>query len=73
MSFVQIGFLLGGLLFAASLLLTAVSPGFWLLLASFILFYPASGAFVSLSQAELMDRDPVRRAPFSAPLASERR
>jgi MFS transporter, FSR family, fosmidomycin resistance protein len=53
--------LAGGLAFGASLLLTAVSPGFWLLLASFVLFYPASGAFVSLSQAEMMDRDPGRR------------
>jgi MFS transporter, FSR family, fosmidomycin resistance protein len=53
--------LLGGLLFGASLLLTAWSPGFWPLLASFVLFYPASGAFVSLSQAEMMDRDPKRR------------
>ena len=53
--------LAGGLLFAASLLLTAGSYGFWLLLVSFVLFYPASGAFVSLSQAELMDRYPDRR------------
>lgn len=27
---------------------------------SFVLFYPASGGFVTLSQAELMDRDPER-------------
>ena len=53
--------LAGGLLFAASLFLTAGSHGFWMLLASFVLFYPASGAFVSLSQAELMDRYPGRR------------
>jgi FSR family fosmidomycin resistance protein-like MFS transporter len=30
------------------------------LLISFIIFYPASGAFVSLSQATLMDTDPAR-------------
>jgi MFS transporter, FSR family, fosmidomycin resistance protein len=30
------------------------------LLASFILFFPSSGAFVSLSQASLMDSDPGR-------------
>ena len=53
--------LAGGILFGASLALTALSPSFWVLLLSFILFYPASGAFVSLSQAELMDRDPVRK------------
>ena len=52
--------LAGGVLFALSLFLTAASPGFWLLMLSFVLFYPASGGFVSLSQAELMDRDPSR-------------
>ena len=45
----------GGMLFAFSLFLTAVSGGYVLLLVSFILFYPASGAFVNISQAELMD------------------
>ena len=50
----------GGLVFALALTLTAVSQGFWLLLISFILFYPASGAFVSLSQATLMDSAPSR-------------
>jgi FSR family fosmidomycin resistance protein-like MFS transporter len=51
----------GGALFAASLMLTAASTGFWILLLSFVLFYPASGAFVNISQAQLMDRDPGRR------------
>ncbi len=51
----------GGVLFVLALLFTALSPGFLVLLASFILFYPASGAFVSLSQATLMDIDPDRR------------
>lgn len=50
----------GGVLFCLSLLLTSVSHSFALLLLSFILFYPASGAFVSLSQATLMDVDPAR-------------
>jgi len=50
----------GGLVFALSLCLTAASQGFALLLLSFVLFYPASGAFVSLSQATLMDTDPAR-------------
>jgi FSR family fosmidomycin resistance protein-like MFS transporter len=52
--------LLGGVFFTASLLLTAISGTFYLLLLSFILFNPASGAFVSLSQASLMDADPTR-------------
>jgi len=51
----------GGVLFGLSLVLTAVSTSFWVLLVSFIVFYPASGAFVTLSQAELMDREPSRR------------
>ena len=50
----------GGVFFAASLLLTVLSQSFLALLLSFILFYPASGAFVSLSQAALMDTDPAR-------------
>ena len=52
--------LAGGALFVVSLLLTAASHGFWLLMLSFVLFYPASGGFVSLSQAELVDRDAER-------------
>ncbi len=50
----------GGVAFALALLLIALSHNFPLLLVAFILFYPASGAFVSLSQATLMDADPTR-------------
>ena len=50
----------GGILFTISLFMTSVSYSFILLLASFILFFPSSGAFVSLSQASLMDSDPAR-------------
>jgi MFS transporter, FSR family, fosmidomycin resistance protein len=50
----------GGVMFALALLLTALSQSFAVLLLSFILLYPASGAFVSLSQASLMDTDPAR-------------
>ncbi len=50
----------GGVVFAAALLLSAVSVNGWMLLGATILFYPASGAFVSLSQASLMDTDPKR-------------
>jgi len=52
--------LAGGVLFALSLALTSVSTGFILLLFSYVLFYPASGMFVSLSQANLMDLAPSR-------------
>jgi FSR family fosmidomycin resistance protein-like MFS transporter len=52
----------GGLVFALSAALTAVSSGFWLLLAALVIGNPATGAFVSLSQATLMDSDPPGRA-----------
>ncbi|MCU0502726.1 MAG: MFS transporter [Anaerolineae bacterium] len=51
----------GGAVFALALLLAALSRDFGLLLLSFVLLYPASGAFVSLSQATLMDLQPSRR------------
>ena len=52
--------LAGGIFFAVSLFITSISKSFLLLLVSFIIFYPSSGAFVSLSQASLMDSDTVR-------------
>ena len=52
----------GGIFFTFSLVLTAVSTSFLPLLISFIIFNPASGAFVSLSQATLMDSAPDRHA-----------
>jgi FSR family fosmidomycin resistance protein-like MFS transporter len=51
----------GGLVFIASLLGAAVAGTFGALLAAFVAFFPASGAFVSLTQATLMDADPSRR------------
>ena len=50
----------GGILFTLSLIMTSASNSFLFLLASIILFNPSSGAFVSLSQASLMDSDPER-------------
>ena len=52
--------IIGGILFTVSLFMTSVSYSFLFLLASFILFFPSSGAFVSLSQASLMDSDTAR-------------
>jgi FSR family fosmidomycin resistance protein-like MFS transporter len=52
----------GGIFFTFSLVLTAISQSFLPLLISFIIFFPASGAFVSLSQATLMDSAPDRHA-----------
>ncbi len=50
----------GGLFFALACFLTALSRNFIFLLTAFIVFNPASGAFVTLSQASLMDSDPSR-------------
>lgn len=52
--------LIGGILFTLSLFMTSASTSFLFLLLSFILFFPSSGAFVSLSQANLMDSDTAR-------------
>jgi FSR family fosmidomycin resistance protein-like MFS transporter len=52
--------LVGGILFTASLAITSFAATFSILLFSFILFFPSSGAFVSLSQASLMDSEPTR-------------
>jgi FSR family fosmidomycin resistance protein-like MFS transporter len=53
--------LAGGAACAVASLLVSVSYSFWLLLVALILFFPASGAFVNLSQATLMDAEPERR------------
>ena len=50
----------GGILFTLSLFMTSTSYSFLFLLFSFMLFFPSSGAFVSLSQANLMDADTAR-------------
>lgn len=53
--------LLGGLFFTISLMVTGASDSFPVLMFSFILFNPSSGAFVSLSQSSLMDSAPTRQ------------
>ena len=53
--------LAGGVAFAGSAALVAVSLGFWTLLAALLLGYAGSSGFVSLAQATLMDLDPARR------------
>lgn len=50
----------GGILFTVALTLTSLATSFLILLIAFVLFYPSSGAYVSLSQANLMDSDPAR-------------
>jgi FSR family fosmidomycin resistance protein-like MFS transporter len=56
----------GGIFFTLALLLIGVAPSFPVLLLAFVLFAPASGAFVSLSQASLMDSDPQRHEHLMA-------
>ena len=51
----------GGLFFTAALLAISLTPNFVSLLVAFAVLYPASGAFVALSQADLMDAAPERR------------
>lgn len=51
----------GGAAFAVALLGAALSDSFWPLLLAFVVLFPAAGAFVSLSQATLMDLDPEGR------------
>jgi len=45
----------GGVALAAAILLTSSAVGFWMLLAALLLGNPASGAYVSLAQASLVD------------------
>ncbi len=51
---------IGGVVFALSVAMIGLSGDFWALMVAQILAYPASGAFVSLSQTALMDTDPKR-------------
>jgi FSR family fosmidomycin resistance protein-like MFS transporter len=56
----------GGILFLLTLVGVAAAHSFAVLLCAFIAFYPASGAFVSLTQAELVDTFPERQAQVMA-------
>jgi FSR family fosmidomycin resistance protein-like MFS transporter len=52
--------LTGGVVFVASCFLAAASASFLPLLLAYTVFFPASGAFVGLSQTVLMDLQPDR-------------
>jgi len=56
----------GGIVFILSLAAVASARSFAVLLCAFTAFFPASGAFVSLTQAELMDAWPGRQATIMA-------
>jgi FSR family fosmidomycin resistance protein-like MFS transporter len=51
----------GGAAFAGAAALVAGAPVFWALLVALVVANPASGAFVSLAQATLMDLAPAER------------
>jgi FSR family fosmidomycin resistance protein-like MFS transporter len=56
----------GGLAIAISLIAIATTQSFALALVGFVIAFPASGAFVSLSQATLMDLNPTREPQMMA-------
>lgn len=62
----RLAVLAGGVVFILSLAAVAVARSFAGLLTAFVIFFPASGAFVSLTQSGLMDADPDRREQHMA-------
>lgn len=58
--------LAGGVVFIAAVLAAGLAPSFAVLLAALVTFFPASGAFVSLTQAVLLDSEPDRRPQLMA-------
>ena len=58
--------LTGGLVFCASVLAAGLAGSFAALLIALTIFFPASGAFVSLTQSALMDSAPARQAQHMA-------
>jgi MFS transporter, FSR family, fosmidomycin resistance protein len=62
----RVAVLAGGAVFIVTLAAAAAARSFAALLTVFVIFFPASGAFVSLTQSGLMDADPGRREPHMA-------
>jgi MFS transporter, FSR family, fosmidomycin resistance protein len=62
----RLAVLAGGAVFILTLVAAAAARSFAGLLAAFVIFFPASGAFVSLTQSGLMDADPGRREQHMA-------
>ena len=56
----------GGLVFIAAILAAGLARSFAVLVIALTVFFPASGAFVSLTQAVLMDAAPERQAQHMA-------
>jgi MFS transporter, FSR family, fosmidomycin resistance protein len=62
----RLAVLAGGAVFILTLAGAAVVRSFAGLLVAFVIFFPASGAFVGLTQSGLMDADPGRREQHMA-------
>ena len=62
----RVAVLAGGAVFILALAGAAAARSFAGLLAALVVFFPASGAFVSLTQSGLMDADPGRREQHMA-------
>ena len=62
----RVAVLAGGAVFILTLAAAAAAGSFAVLLTAFVIFFPASGAFVSLTQSGLMDADPGRREQHMA-------
>jgi FSR family fosmidomycin resistance protein-like MFS transporter len=58
--------LVGGLVFIAAIVAAGLARSFAVLVIALTAFFPASGAFVSLTQAALMDAAPGRQAQHMA-------
>lgn len=58
--------LAGGVFFTAAILATALAPSFPVLLTALVVFFPASGIFVSLTQSAALDAEPDRRPALMA-------
>lgn len=58
--------LIGGLVFCGSVLGFGLAGSFAAMLIALTIFFPASGAFVSLTQSALMDSAPARQAQHMA-------
>jgi MFS transporter, FSR family, fosmidomycin resistance protein len=58
--------LIGGLVFVGSVLAVGLANSFAVLLIALTIFFPASGAFVSLTQSALMDSAPARQVQHMA-------
>lgn len=52
---------IGGFVFGFGLILQGLTPSYAVLMLAIIIIFPASGSFVGIAQAALMDNDPSRR------------